>query len=187
MFRDKITPIAAPPGSSMTDEPGRWPWERPPQIVDPNDAIDMITDKLSAPVVKNSLLKAMLAGITVEEIVNQIAFKGFMRGTYTPDVAELIKPAIGVFLYDQAVKSGFEPEVFREPIEEEEEFTDESFFRVLKERNPQLYSDMNEEINRQQRMRTEEEGIRVQAEVETIEEKTFKPENQQSFRNVEKT
>ena len=63
----------------------------------------------------------------------------------------------------------------------------QSFFRVLKERNPQLYSDMNEEINRQQRMRTEEEGIRVQAEVETIEEKTFKPENQQSFLNVEKT
>ena len=47
-------------------------------------------------------MKALLAGITVEEVVAQIAFKGFLAGTYNPDVAELIKPALAIYLMDLA-------------------------------------------------------------------------------------
>jgi hypothetical protein len=155
MARDKITPLAAPPGHSLTDEPGRWPWERPPVYADPDDAIDYITQKLQDDNTREDLLKMMLAGITVEELVNQVSFKGFMGGYYNPDVAELIKPAIGVFLFSMALEEGFEPVMFREPPEEGQ-VDDVGFFRIMKQRNPEMYLKMNEEINRQQRMQVDD-------------------------------
>ena len=98
----------------------------------------------------------LLAGITVEELVAQISFKGFMNGFYSPDVAELIKPAIAIHLADVAEDEGFEPIMFTRQTEDEDQLTDEKFFRILKQRNPELYLQMNEEINRQQRMQVDE-------------------------------
>ena len=43
---DKIKAMSAPPGHSLTGEPGKWAWEQPPRFSDPNDAIDFIVDKL---------------------------------------------------------------------------------------------------------------------------------------------
>lgn len=150
---DKITPLAAPPGHSLTGTPGRWPWERPPQLVNPDDAIDFIISKFETGGGEEDLAKMMLAGITVEEIVSQIAFKGFMAGTFTPDVAELIKPALAVYLVGLADDAGFEPVLFnKEPELQREQMEDATFFQIMRQRNPQLYRDMVEEINREQRM-----------------------------------
>lgn len=156
MAFDKINALSAPPGHSLTDEPGRWAWERPPVYADPNDAIDYLTDAIEDdPKQRDGILKLLLAGITVEEMVNQIAFKGFMYGYYSPDVAYLIKPAIGIFLYNMALEEGFEPQMFVEKMEDEE-VDDVAFFKILKQRNPELYLKMNEEINRQQRMEADD-------------------------------
>ena len=105
---DKITAMAAPPGHSLTDTPGKWPWENPPQFANPDDALDFVLDKLEDPIARKDVMRMMVAGISVQEIVSQIAFKGFMRGFYSPDVAELIKPSIGVYLYKEALEEGFE-------------------------------------------------------------------------------
>ena len=98
----------------------------------------------------------MFAGITVEELVDQISFKGFMSGSFTPDVAELIKPAIGIFLYGLAVEEGFEPQMFVDESEDKGRVTDETFFQIMKARNPGLFSAMSEELNRMERMQLEE-------------------------------
>lgn len=156
MALDKITPLAGPPGHSLTDEPGRWPWDRPPVYANPDDAIDYVTDMTSDEPARENILKMLFAGITVEELVAQISFKGFMNGFYSPDVAELIKPAIAVHLADMAEEEGFEPIMFTRQTEDEDQITDEKFFRILKQRNPELYLQMNEEINRQQRMQVDE-------------------------------
>ncbi len=154
MAFDKINSLAAPPGHSLTDPPGKWAWERPPVYADPDDAIDYITETIDTPDQRDGILKMLYAGITVEELVGQVAFKGFMQGYYTPDVAELIKPAIGIYLYNMAVEEGFEPQMFVER-EEEEAVDDVAFFNILKQRNPELYNSMNEELNRQERMHLE--------------------------------
>ena len=148
---DKVTPLAAPPGHSLTNEPGRWPWDRPPQFANPDDAIDFIVAKLDEPAAKDGLLKVMLAGITVEELVSQIAFKGFMEGTFNPDVAELIKPALAIYLVGIADENDIDAKLFVTE-EEEEQVTDETFFNILQQRNPVMYRAMNEEINRRKRM-----------------------------------
>ena len=100
-------------------------------------------------------MKSLLAGITIEEVVSQIAFKGFLAGTYSPDVAELIKPSIAVYLMDAAEKEGFEPKLFVE--EEKEEFNDDSFFAILKQRNPKMFEAINEEVNERKRLLVDQE------------------------------
>ena len=90
---DKLSALAAPPGNSLTDAPGKWPWERPARFSNPDDAIDFATDSIASGPAREDMLKMMMAGITVEELVDQISFKGFIAGAFTPDVAELIKRA----------------------------------------------------------------------------------------------
>jgi len=156
MALDKITPLAAPPGHSLTGAPGKWPWERPPQITDPNQAVDFIVGNIESQKEDENLAKMMLAGITVEEIVSQIAFKGFMVGMFTPDIAELIKPALAIYLVGMAEEKGIDAPLFVEdPGFEEKEFNDVAFFRTLKQRNPQMYADMVEMVNEEQRMKAE--------------------------------
>jgi len=151
--------MAAPPGHSLTDTPGKWPWERPPQFASPDDALDFVLDRLEDPMRRKDVMRMMVAGISVQEIVSQVAFKGFMQGYYSPDVAELIKPSIGVYLYKEALEEGFEPRMMSDDKEEEGmregEVDDVSFFKIMKERNPDLFEAMNEEINRQERMEIE--------------------------------
>jgi len=156
---DKISALAAPPGHSLTDEPGKWAWERPPQYANPDEALDFVLDKLEEPTRRKDLMRMMVAGITIQELVAQIAFKGFMRGYYTPDVAELIKPSIAIYLYREALEEGFEPRMMVDEKEEngikEGEVDDVSFFRIMKERNPELFKAMNEQINEEERMEIE--------------------------------
>lgn len=149
---DKITALAAPPGNSLTGPPGKWPWEQPPRFPNPDDAIDHITSSISSGPARKDMLKMMLAGITVEELVDQVAFKGFMSGAFTPDVAELIKPAVGVFLYDMALSEGIEARMFVDEGEPEGAVDDVTFYNLVKSRNPELYMAMNEERNRMARM-----------------------------------
>lgn len=151
MAIDKLTPLAAPPGHSLTGPKGKWPWDRPPRFSNPDEAIDFVTEKLDTPQSKDGLLKLMLAGITIEEIVSQVAFKGFASGTFNPDVAELIKPAIAVYLMGIADEKGLNPQLFVDESEEEQ-VDDVTFFKILKQRNPELFDAMNEEMNENQRM-----------------------------------
>ena len=144
---DKIKAMSAPPGHSLTGEPGKWAWEQPPRFSDPNDAIDFITDKLDERIPQEDMLKMMTAGITIEEIVNQISFKGFMQGQFHPDVAELIKPALAMFLMKLSIDNGFTPRLFIDE-DPQPEVSDDRFFSIMKERNPELFNAMNEAINK---------------------------------------
>lgn len=173
MKMDKITPLAAPPGHSLTGEPGRWPWEQPPRYTDPNEVIDHVVNRLESSGDKDDLIKMMLAGVTVEELVSQISFKGFMAGAFTPDVAELIKPALAIYLVGAAEEAGVDAELFlNKPEDKESDLTDRRLFEIMKQRNPILYADMIEEMNKTQRM-----GSRPQA--------TEQPPVQPSFLNSE--
>ena len=136
---DKVTPLAAPAGHSLTQEVGKWPWERPPRFADPDDAIDFLTDNLENPKNMNPIMKVLAAGISIEEIVNQISFKGFMMGAYSPDVAELIKPAVAMFLMKEASDLGIDVKLAHEK-QQEEDVPVEGLFEIMKRRNPTLYT-----------------------------------------------
>ena len=74
------------PGQSLTDEPGRWPWDNPPKYPRFEDALNVAMTRMFN---ENGIEKiaAMLdAGIPAEGIARTIVFAGFMEGQYTPDV-----------------------------------------------------------------------------------------------------
>ena len=179
-MQEVISALAVPPGNSLTDEPGRWPWESPPQFPDPDDAIDYVVENIGDGPAREDMLKMMLAGITVEELVTQISFKGFAAGAFTPDVAELINPAIGIFLVSMAQEEGFEPTMFVDTGKQEGEMSDETFFEILKERNPEMFEGMVEELNRMQRQGVEkqqEEVTQVATEAQGAQEKQKQIQN----------
>lgn len=150
---DKLTPLAAPPGHSLTGTPGQWAWDRPPQITNPDDAIDYITQRLETGGGEEDLVRLMLAGVSVQELTAQISFKGFMSGTFNPDVAELIKPALAVYLMGIAEENGVEPQLFAvDPENSREKVEDETMFRIMKQRNPKLYAGILEQLNEDVRM-----------------------------------
>jgi|TARA_R110000787_G_C13441592_1_gene446427 hypothetical protein len=153
MEMNKIQALSAPPGHSLTDAPGKWAWEKPAQFTDPNDAVDFVIDKMKIKNTQEDMIKMMAAGITIEELVGQVAFKGFMQGMYSPDVAELIKAPIGVYLMKLALDNDIEPELTVPNRERDEgQVTDDTFFEVLQERNPSMYTAMLETANEQSRM-----------------------------------
>lgn len=170
---DKITALAVPPGNSLTDAPGKWAWEQPPRFSNPDDAIDHTLEMIENGTVKDDMLKMMFAGITVEELVEQITFKGFMSGAISPDVAEIIKPALGVFLVNMAIEEGFEPQMFVENPKVEGGVTDEALFTIMKERNPDLFSGMIEELNRMEREQIDELVAESDAPVEMEQKPSF--------------
>ena len=144
---DKIQALSAPPGHSLTNDPGKWAWEQPPRFTDPNQAIDFIVDKFQDSSNEEDMLRLMAAGITIEEIVAQVSFKGFMQGAFNPDVAELIKPAVAMYLFKLGVDNGIMPTMFIPSQQDEPKVNDERFFSILKERNPEVFSIMNERAN----------------------------------------
>jgi len=87
-----------PPGWSLTQPKGKWAWESPPQHTDVDETVDMIIDKLEDPKVSDRYVKLMIAGVSVEEIVDSIALAGFTEGQFNPDVAELVKAPLAIYL-----------------------------------------------------------------------------------------
>lgn len=156
MALDKIQALSGPPGHSLTDTPKKWAWDQPPEFSDPNDALDYVVEGLEKASTKQDLVRMMAAGITVEELVTQIGFKGFMEGFYTPDVAELIKPSIAIYLMGLAEDNGFTPVVFTGGIDNADEYEgqvdDQTFYSIMKERNPEMFAAVLEEANEEERM-----------------------------------
>ena len=176
---DKIQALSAPPGHSLTDTPNKWQWEKPPEFKDPNEALDFVLYGLETGPTQRDMVRMMAAGITIEELVTQIGFKGFMEGYYSPDVAELIKPSIAIYLMGLAEDNGFEP-VVENKVEnvDEKGVNEQTFYEIMKERNPAMFAAVLEEANEDERMRS------YLRQVVQEEESTPQIEQSQSFLDV---
>ena len=47
------------PGQALTDEPKNYPWERPPEITEPNEAVRYHLDRISDPEVIDNIFFAL--------------------------------------------------------------------------------------------------------------------------------
>lgn len=139
-----------PPGWTLTQPPGKWPWDRPPKFVDPNEAITYILDRLEDEDVHEQFVKLMFAGISIEEIVNTIGIGGFSEGYFTPDVAELIKPPLAFYLLGVAADYEIPVRFFATPDGQPVRDTglDElQLLEIMKDRNPEFARHIMENIN----------------------------------------
>ena len=81
------TPV---PGQSLTDEPGNYPWEHPPQYVTSDGAADHLWNRMSEPEFAEQIIAMLDAGVPVEAIARTVLFGGFLKGKFSPDVAFVI-------------------------------------------------------------------------------------------------
>ena len=154
---DPILASSAPPGIGMTQDKGKWQWEQPPLISNPDQAVDAVIEQFE--LAKENIVKLMVAGISIEEIVSMTVFNGFMEGKFNPDIAELIKPALSLYLMKLAddVDAPFKLYAEDQPTNE---IDDDELFQVMKQRNPEMFNNIRENLN--QRNRTGKEQLNVQ-------------------------
>lgn len=133
---------APPPGHSLTDEPGRWAWERPPEFVDPAEALQFVIEKAEEPENEENLLRLMASGVPIEAIVNTICFGGFTQGQWTPDVAEILKPPVAMHFLGLALENDIPATVFNidpEKKKQERIMPDEQVLALMEENRPDMY------------------------------------------------
>jgi hypothetical protein len=111
------------PGQSLTTEPKGFPWERPPEITDPEEAIQYHLARISEP----EMLEGILDLIEVEELDVKTLTSGIMRGAvasgmHTIDVALLVAPVVHEFIKQGAIAFGLSPDDGFENKEEKAEY-----------------------------------------------------------------
>ena len=100
-------PFDAPiPGQSLTDTPGNYPWEHPPQFTDPEEATEFIRQTLHTEQFLEQVIGMLDAGVPVEAIARVIVFGGFVEGKFTPDVGFLITEPVMKMLMAIGVRAG---------------------------------------------------------------------------------
>ena len=100
-------PFDAPvPGQSLTDTPGNYPWEHPPQFTDPEEATEFVWQTLHTEEFMEQVIGLLDAGVPIEAITRVIVFGGFVEGKFTPDVGFLITEPVMKMLMAIGVRAG---------------------------------------------------------------------------------
>lgn len=78
------------PGANFTSDERNYPWHRPPDITDTDDAIDYVLDKFNDGDEGLRYMQMLRAGVTVAGVTDMIVTLGISDGKWTPDFAILI-------------------------------------------------------------------------------------------------
>ena len=117
-------------------------------MADPDEALDRAIESIMQPKTKQELFKLLMVGVSVEVLVEGMLFQGFRDGKYTPDVGLLIKGPLGIVIADMAEEEGIPYRLFEnDDVLEKGEMDDETFFRMMKDNNPQMFSYIRENVN----------------------------------------
>jgi len=144
--KDPFAP--APPGYGLTSDNQQWPWGQPPKIVDPEEALAVAISKLNQKKNKRELIKLLIVGASVEALVEGYIIQNFQEGNFTPDVGMLIKGPLAMVIAGMAEEEEIPYRFFERDDElEKDEMDDETFFRMMKRNNPQMFSIISEKIN----------------------------------------
>jgi hypothetical protein len=98
------------PGMSLTGEPGKYPWERPPEMTDPEEVLLMHLNRLSKKDKIEDLLDMIELGVDIKTITEGILRSAVAEGIHTVDVSLLIGPVIHEYIKDTAEEAGVEYE-----------------------------------------------------------------------------
>lgn len=86
------------PGQSLTDSPGNWPWENPPEMSDPEEATKYYVNKLANEDVMDDLSVLLSNDMPLVPLVKTLLTTGVMNGIHSIDVSIIIAPVIHAFI-----------------------------------------------------------------------------------------
>ena len=148
------------PGQSLTDTPGNYPWEHPPQFNDPEEATEYIWVTLHQKQLTEQLIGMLDAGVPVEAIGRTILFAGFMEGKFSPDLAFVITEPVMKMIAAIGVNGGVEKIVFSlEDLTNKKQLKAITQVKMAKEKVEQITEDVQKDIKKSGLMaRPEPEG-----------------------------
>ena len=82
------------PGQSLTAEPKNAPYENPPQMIKPEEALLWHVERLAKPERVNALLDAIELDTTIVELTEGILRGAVMMGRHSIDVSLIIAPVL---------------------------------------------------------------------------------------------
>lgn len=106
------------PGESLTREPKNAPFERPPELSDPEDALLFHIEKLTDEKRMASLFTLLESGTSIRQVTEGLVRAGVYKGMHSVDVSMLIAPAIHEYIKTSADMLGVE---YTEGFETEED------------------------------------------------------------------
>ena len=79
------------PGQSLTNSPeSKYPWESPPTLTNPREALDVIVAEIMQPEAVKNIVNALANGAAVGDIGSAILYAKFTEGDITPDTMMLL-------------------------------------------------------------------------------------------------
>jgi len=96
MFESRI------PGQSLTEEPGKLPYENPPQYTDANEVMATYMSSLTSDEAIFNLFQMLEAKIPVSQIVSGMILQGIGEGLYSPDVGLLVMEDLSLLILNVA-------------------------------------------------------------------------------------
>ena len=129
------------PGQSLTTEPKNAPYERPPEIVDPVEALNVHIENLLKPGAMEDALYFLEYGVDLVTLVQGILRGAVMEGIHSIDVSLIIAPVIHEYIKGFADADGLN---YKEGWETEEEEKALSYRRDA-ERAKKLMDKLREE------------------------------------------
>lgn len=154
-------PFDAPvPGQSLTDTPGNYPWEHPPQFTDPEEVTEYLWVTMHQKQLTEQLIGMLDAGVPVEAIGRTILFAGFMEGKFSPDIAFLITEPVMKMIAAIGIQGGVEKIVFSlEDLTNKQQIREITKVKMAKEKVAEITESTQEDIKKAGLMsRPEPEG-----------------------------
>lgn len=96
------------PGQSLTATPRNAPYERPPEVVDPEQALQIHLDHLTDPDRMEDAMFFLEMGVDMVTLVEGILRSAVMEGIHTVDVSLIIAPVIHEYIKSTADLLGVE-------------------------------------------------------------------------------
>ena len=113
------------PGQSLTDEPKNYPWERPPEITDPRQAVKFHLEGINRPESLDNIVELMQMGLPVRALAKTALTTAQMEGIHSVDVSLIIRDVIKEELISIAEEAGIDYVTGDEPdkadVKEKEE------------------------------------------------------------------
>ena len=98
------------PGQSLTENPGNRPYERPPEITNVEEAIQMHLTRLSEPEKMEGILDAIEMGIDIRSLNTAYLRSAVANGIHTVDISQLVAPITHEYMKKIADEAGLDYE-----------------------------------------------------------------------------
>jgi len=127
------------PGQSLTNDPENpYPWEKPPEFVNINEASNYMFKTIFEPDVASNILLSINNGVGVFDLASIILYTGFLEGKWNPDLMMLLAEPTMFMIIALCEKADLEYKL--ESVEEPEEMSPDTQIKKLKEGTTYLKS-----------------------------------------------